>query len=109
RVFRKMSGLNLDFGAADFRLLDRQVLDELKGLHERNKFLRGLVHWVGFRQKGLPYVVGRRAGGQSKYNWWKMIRFAALGIVSFSTVPLRGATLLGFAISGLSALYIAFI
>lgn len=109
RLFRRLSGLDLDFGAADFRLLDRQVLDALTGLAERNKFLRGLVRWVGFRQKGLPYVVGRRVGGRSKYNWWKMLRFAALGIVSFSTVPLRAATLFGFAISGLSSLYILYV
>jgi glycosyltransferase involved in cell wall biosynthesis len=108
-AFRKLSGLDLDFGAADFRLLDKKVLRELTGLRERNKFMRGLVRWVGFNQKGIPYTVKPRAAGESKYSLLKMIRFAALGIVSFSTVPLRAATLLGFAISGLSSIYLFYV
>jgi dolichol-phosphate mannosyltransferase len=89
--------------AADFRLMDRKVVDTLNSMQERNRFVRGLTAWVGFRQSAVPFVAGKRHAGTTKYTLRKMLRFALNGITSFSTLPLRLATYLGFvaAISGI--------
>jgi polyisoprenyl-phosphate glycosyltransferase len=83
-------------GAADFRLVDRQVVDSLNSMQERARFLRGLVSWVGFRQVGLPYQVCQRHDGQSKYSLRKMLTLALNGVTNFSAFPLRLATYFGF-------------
>jgi polyisoprenyl-phosphate glycosyltransferase len=83
-------------GAADFRLVDRQVVDSLNSMQERARFLRGLVSWVGFRQVGLPYQVRQRHDGQSKYSLRKMLGLALNGVTNFSAFPLRLATYFGF-------------
>lgn len=89
-------------GGADFRLLDRSVVDQLNQLPERNRFVRGLVSWIGFRQVSIPYTSSTRYSGQTKYTVRRMMRFAADGVTSFSIVPLRMATYLGLlaAVSG---------
>lgn len=92
-------------GAADFRLVDRQVVDTLNAMQERARFLRGLVSWVGFRQIGIPYQVGRRHAGQSKYSFGKMLRLASNGITNFSALPLRLATYFGFFAAALGVPY----
>lgn len=83
--------------AADFRLMDRKVVDCLNGMRERNRFVRGLVAWIGFRQFPLPYVADKRFSGKTKYSFRKMLSFAADGIASFSTFPLRVSAYVGFA------------
>ncbi|MGE0374278.1 MAG: glycosyltransferase family 2 protein [Planctomycetaceae bacterium] len=90
-------------GGADFRLLDRRVVDELNDLRERSRFMRGLVSWVGFRQAVIPYTAEARHAGVSKYTFRKMLNFATDGLTSFSTFPLRIATYLGLlaAVSGI--------
>lgn len=90
-------------GAADFRLVDRLVVDCLNSMQERSRFLRGLVSWVGFRQVGIPFTVGRRHDGRSKYSLRKMLALALNGITNFSSLPLRMATYFGFfaAVAGL--------
>jgi len=89
-------------GGADFRLLDRRVVDRLNELPERNRFVRGLVSWIGFKQVSIPYTSNTRYSGQTKYTVRKMMSFAADGVTSFSIVPLRIATYLGLitAVSG---------
>uniref|UniRef100_A0A7C4QTP6 Glycosyltransferase n=1 Tax=Schlesneria paludicola TaxID=360056 RepID=A0A7C4QTP6_9PLAN len=82
--------------AADFRLMDRKVVDCFKGMRERNRFVRGMTSWVGFKQTTVPFLAARRHAGHSKYTLRNMLRFALDGITSFSTVPLRFATYLGF-------------
>jgi dolichol-phosphate mannosyltransferase len=94
--------------AADFRLMDRVVVDTLSQLREQGRFMRGLVHWVGFRQEALLYDRHARAAGSTKYPLVKMLRFAWDGITSFSTMPLRLATWCGFAVFVASALLIVF-
>lgn len=86
-------------GATDFRLLSRNVVDQLNRLPERNRFMRGLVSWVGFKQVAIPYTAEARHAGISKYTFRKLLRTATDGITSFSTVPLRVATYLGIASS----------
>lgn len=83
-------------GAADFRLVDRQVVDCLNSMHERARFLRGLVSWVGFRQIGVPFEVRARHDGRSKYSFRRMLALALSGITNFSALPLRVATYFGF-------------
>jgi glycosyltransferase involved in cell wall biosynthesis len=83
----------------DFRLLDRKVCDAMRRIHERNRFVRGLVSWAGFRQGEVPYVREKRLAGKTKYPFLKMIRFALNAIVSFSYKPLRLASLLGVLVS----------
>ena len=105
RVFNYLSELDIDPGAADFRLLDRKVVDTLKCIPESGLFLRGMIHWVGFKQTSLPYEVGNRYSGASKYSLKKMLKLATDGVLSFSTKPLRVASVLGCIVSGLAAIY----
>jgi dolichol-phosphate mannosyltransferase len=84
-------------------------MDVLNGLPERHRFLRGLVSWTGFRQKGIVFDRAPRHAGESKYNLIKMLELAGDGITSFSTQPLRLATYLGFLTFTFSLLYIVVI
>ena len=95
------------FGA-DFRLLDRSVVDSLKTLKERDQFLRGLIGWIGYNATGVAFTAGERAAGTSKYNTRKMIKLALDGILSFSAAPLHLVTYLGFIVSVLSFFYGAY-
>jgi glycosyltransferase involved in cell wall biosynthesis len=95
RVFNGVSDLDIPESAGDFRLMDRQVVEALKTLPERNRFMKGLFAWVGFRQIGVPYVRPGRAAGTSSWGYVRLMRFAIDGITSFSTAPLRVWTALG--------------
>lgn len=108
-LLNKLSDIDLEPGAADFRLLDRNVLHVFKNFNENDLFLRGLSKWVGFRQVAIEYIPGDRKSGTTKYTIKKMLRFALQGITSFSTKPLYIAAYLGFAFSILSILYIPYI
>jgi glycosyltransferase involved in cell wall biosynthesis len=88
RLLNALSGVRIEAGTADFRLLSRRVLDVLNGLDEQPFFLRGLVPWLGFRQHGIPYAPNDRRHGQSKYTLRKMVALATDGITSFSVKPL---------------------
>ncbi len=92
------------FGA-DFRLLDRAVVENLKTLEERDRFMRGLISWLGFSAIGVPFTADARAAGTSKYTTRKMIKFAIDGILSFSAAPLHLVTYLGLIVAFLSFLY----
>jgi glycosyltransferase involved in cell wall biosynthesis len=104
RVFNYVSDLDIPESAGDFRLLDRAVVDALKQLPERNRFMKGLFAWVGFRQIGVPYARPQRAAGVSSFGYLRLWRFALDGITSFSTAPLRVWTALGFVGAVLAAL-----
>ena len=100
RIFRRLASLQdapLDSG--DFSLLDRVVVEYLKALPERNRFMRGLRSWVGFRQCGVEYERAGRFAGSTKYPFKKLVKLAVDGIFSFSQIPLRLATFLGFFIA----------
>lgn len=102
RLIARLSETPIAVDTGDFRLMDRKVVDALMRMPERDRFLRGMVGWVGFEQVGLPYRREPRAGGESKYPLAKMMRFAIDGITSFSTVPLRVATWMGFSAAALA-------
>ncbi|RIV19283.1 glycosyltransferase [Fibrisoma montanum] len=105
RLLRAASNLNIEDGAADFRLLDRKVVDTLKSFKENDLFLRGAISWIGFRQCRVLYEPAPRYAGRSKYSVRKMVKLAAMGITSFSTRPLYMSVLLGFAMSLFASLF----
>src|SRR5215213_5976398 len=102
RLIRWLSETEIPLDTGDFRLLDRKVVDAIVAMPERDRFLRGMVSWAGFRQVGLPYRRAPRFAGQTKYPLSKMVRFAFDGIVSFSVKPLRLSTLMGFVSAGMA-------
>lgn len=104
-MLRNVSGLDIEDGAADFRLLDRKVIDTLKQFKENDLFLRGAISWVGFRQCRVLYQPAARYAGKSKYSLRKMMQLAAMGITSFSTKPLYMSVLLGFGMSLFALLF----
>ncbi len=106
RLLRKMTSVEIPVDTGDFRLIDRKVCDVLKGLTEKNRFVRGLVSWAGFRQKSVEYVREERWAGETKYPLRKMIRFALDGITSFSHKPLKVASYLGLSLSFFSFIYL---
>jgi dolichol-phosphate mannosyltransferase len=95
RLLRAVVGVSIPVDAGDFRLMSRRVVVTLRALREVNRFVRGLVAWVGFRQTTVEYDRSPRFAGKTHYPLRKMLRFAFDGITSFSTVPLRMATWLG--------------
>jgi polyisoprenyl-phosphate glycosyltransferase len=105
RIINAFSETPVQPFAADFRLLDRTVVDSLNTLRERDRFLRGLIGWMGYSSIGVPYQANERAAGTSKYSTRKMIGLAVDGILSFSATPLHLVTYLGLAVSFLSFLY----
>jgi dolichol-phosphate mannosyltransferase len=102
RLFDKLAQVELQHNSGDFRLLDRRALDALLSMRERNRFLRGMTVWVGYRQAAVPYRRDPRYAGETKYTVGKMLRFSLDAISSFSHRPLQLATLLGFLISTLA-------
>jgi dolichol-phosphate mannosyltransferase len=104
RLLSRIASLNIPLDAGDFCLMDRRVVDQLNALPERNRFVRGLRSWVGFRQTGVEYDRQARYAGRTKYGFWGLTRLAVDGLVSFSYLPLRIASSLGFVVSILSLL-----
>jgi dolichol-phosphate mannosyltransferase len=96
RLINRLSETKMPLDAGDFRLLDRKVVEVIKAMPERARFLRGMVSWAGFRQVAIPYDRAARHAGESKYPLMKMIHFAMDGIISFSLVPLKLAIWTGF-------------
>lgn len=105
RIVNLLSNVNIPLGAADFRLLDRKVVDEVKKFKENWLFIRGIVAWIGFNQTSIEYVVNSRNRGFTKYSPSRMLSLAINGITSFSILPLRISILLGLTFSLSSFFY----
>ncbi|HJV43019.1 glycosyltransferase family 2 protein [Caulobacter sp.] len=103
RAFNRLSDVDLPYNAGDFRLMDRRVVEVLRQLPERNRFMKGLFAWVGFRQEAIPYARPERAAGTSSWRYWKLWNFALDGITSFSTAPIRVWSYVGLAAGVLAA------
>ncbi len=100
RILKKLSNLKIPVDAGDFCLMDKAVVESIRSLPERNRFIRGLRSWVGFKQYGLVYERSSRFAGVTKYPLGKLIKLATDAIFSFSDIPLKIATWLGFIIAG---------
>jgi dolichol-phosphate mannosyltransferase len=96
RMLNSLSEVSIPLDTGDFRLIDRKVMDVFSRLGEKNKYVRGLISWVGFRQVPLHYVREPRFAGVTKYPLLKMMRFAKNGMMAFSKKPLKLATMTGF-------------
>ena len=105
KLINKISDVDIPLGSADFRLLDKKVVNELRKFKENGLFIRGLVSWLGYNQIGIEYDIQSRHSGSSKYTLRMMISFAVQGITSFSIVPLRISVMVGFFISFCTFLY----
>jgi len=108
-IHNRLSESPLPENVGDFRLLDRQVVNALKGLPERRRFMKGLLSWLGFRSTTVDYVRQARCAGEAKFSGWRLWNLAIEGITGFSTVPLRIWTYLGLGIALLSFLYLTMI
>jgi len=106
QIFSCISEVKLEEGNADFRLLDKKVVDSLNNLHESEVFLRGMIPWFGYSMTSIPYFPQERFSGSTKYSLSRMVKFGISGISSFSIVPIRLVTYSGFFISALTFLYI---
>jgi dolichol-phosphate mannosyltransferase len=105
QVFSYLSKISIKEGSADFRLLNRNVVDAITDMKEFHLFFRGIVPWTGFNSTSVRYTPQERLSGESKYTVTKMLKFAITGITSFSTRPLKLGTALGMILSLLSLLY----
>jgi dolichol-phosphate mannosyltransferase len=108
RILKTLSSIDIPLDSGDFCLMDRKVVDQIKALPEKNRFLRGLRSWVGYRQIALPYEREVRYAGRAKYTFRKLVRLALDGILSFSSFPLRLASFLGLAITLSGIIYFLF-
>jgi polyisoprenyl-phosphate glycosyltransferase len=106
RLVNRLSDVDLPLDSGDFRLMDRQVVQALREIREENRYIRGLVSWVGFRQCAVEYQRDARFAGTTKFTVRRMLKFALDGITSFSEKPLRLAIQLG-AVTTLAALVLA--
>lgn len=104
-IMRKLSDVNIENGMADFRLMDKKVLKQLKLFPENFLFFRGIIPWMGFRQAIVPFKANERFAGTTKYTFKKMLKFATSGVTSFSVKPLRLSIYLGFVFAFLAFLY----
>ena len=107
RLFNRMSEIDVPVDAGDFRLMSRRVVDILRTMPERNRYLRGLASWVGFSQASISYARDERYRGERKYTLWQSARLAFDGITAFSHFPLRLVVHLGIVVSLVGFLYIA--
>ncbi|MCX7922322.1 MAG: glycosyltransferase family 2 protein [Clostridia bacterium] len=106
RFLRKMTDVDIPVDTGDFRLIDRKVCDALKQVNERNRYIRGIISWLGFRQIGVEFTRDKRFAGETKYPLKKMLKFAFDAITSFSYKPLKLASYVGMFMSALSFIYL---
>src|SRR6267154_333838 len=109
KLLGRMSSVVIPADVGDFRLIDRKVLDALRRMPEQDRFVRGMIAWLGFRQTEVIFHRLPRLAGETKYPLLKMVRLAANGVVGFSDAPLRLAIWCGFIVSAFAALYAAYV
>ncbi|MDM8521160.1 glycosyltransferase family 2 protein [Anaerolineales bacterium HSG6] len=106
RIIYSITDIHIPLDTGDFRLMDRKVVDTMKHMPERNRFIRGMTSWVGFKQTGVEYVREERFAGETNYPFRRMLKFAVTAITGFSHVPLQMAMVLGFFVAVLSVISI---
>jgi glycosyltransferase involved in cell wall biosynthesis len=108
RWINRISDTAIPLDTGDFRLMDRKVVDAFLAMPERDRFVRGMVAWLGFRQESVQYQRAARFAGETKYPWRKMVRLALDGALSFSLMPLRLAIWIGFMTAGIAVLGVVY-
>lgn len=109
RIIYRITDVDIPLDTGDFRLMDRRVVEAIRQMRERHRFVRGMTSWVGFRQTGVEYVREERFAGETHYPFRKMLKFALDAITGYSYAPLQIATFLGFLIAGLSAVAVVLV
>jgi glycosyltransferase involved in cell wall biosynthesis len=109
KLFNALSPTRIPYNAGDYRLMDRKVVEEIKKLPERTRFMKGLMAWPGFRSEGVEFDRQSRVEGATSWNYWRLWNFALDGITNYSTTPLRLWVYVGGLISLLSFMYAGFI
>ncbi len=109
RIINKISDADVMDGARDFRMMKRQMVDAIVAMGEQNRFSKGIFGWIGFNTYWLPYENIERVAGETKWNFWKLFKYAVDGIINFSQVPLSIASWLGFLMTGCSFLILILI
>lgn len=105
RMMSFLSDIRLPLDAGDFGIMSRRVIDHIRNMPEHHRYLRGLRGWVGFRQTGIPIERDKRHSGKTKYGFMRLSKLAADGIFAFSIIPIRMASLLGFVVTFVTAIY----
>lgn len=109
QIINKISDADIVDGARDFRLMRRSMVDAIVAMGESNRFSKGIFGWVGFRTYWLPYQNKERVAGQTKWNFWKLFKYAIEGIIDFSEAPLSLSSWFGILMTGFSALALVLI
>lgn len=108
RVLKRIASVDTTPDVGDFRLIDRRVADALNRLPERNRYVRGLIRWLGFRHVEVPYKRDKRWAGSTKYPFRKLVQLALNGVTAFSTVPLHMVAYAGFGVFALSCALVVY-
>lgn len=109
RLLQKCSRTEIQRNVGDFRLLDRRCVAALRLMREGERYTKGMFTWVGFKKKEIPFHVRPRAAGKTTWNYWSLLNLALEGITSFTTAPLRLASMFGVAVSFLAILYMIYV
>lgn len=109
QVINKLSRVSIPPNTGDFRLIDRRVVESIKKMPERQRFMKGIFAWVGYKQTSILFDREPRYQGQTKWNYWKLWNFAIDGITSFSFLPLKVWTYVGLIIALVSLVYASFL
>lgn len=105
KVFNTISEFPIPENVGDYRLMDRRVIDVIKQLPEKDRFMKGIYAWVGFNSTSIDFVRPERSQGETSFNYWKLWNFALTGITSFTTIPIRLGTYFGLLVSLFSFIY----
>jgi dolichol-phosphate mannosyltransferase len=106
KLLKRFARVDIPVDVGDFRLMNKRVVTQFKTIRERDRFVRGLISWVGFKQIGVYYARDKRYAGETKYPYRKMMKFALDGITSFSNIPLKLASWIGYAASLVAFFYV---
>ena len=109
RILQKLTDIEIQVDVGDFRLLDRQAVQALRAMRERQRYTKGMFSWIGYKKKEILFDRDERIAGETKWNYLKLFGLAIDGITSFTIVPLRMASVLGIIISFVAFLYIVFV
>ena len=109
KILQKSTNIPIQKDTGDFRLLDRKCIDALKNMRETDRNNKGMFSWIGFKKKGIYYHQNQRKHGKTRWSYYKLLNLALTGITSFTTTPLRLASIFGFLVSLMAFAYLIYI